>query len=160
MPSATIRPAAPEDGEILARLNSLVQQLHVTRRPDYFKPTVLAEVAEWFREGLGKPSVRAWIAEEGGAAVGYVLAVVRERPASPFCHARSWCEIDQLAVAPGARRKGVARALIARVIVESRAQRLSDVEANSWSFNDEAHITFRRLGFLPKTVRFEWHGPR
>jgi hypothetical protein len=45
------------------------------------------------------------IAEEAGAAVGYVLTMVQERPENPFCRSRRWCEIDQIAVDPGSRRR-------------------------------------------------------
>lgn len=96
-----------------------------------------------------------WIAEEEGLPVGYILAIVHQGTDNPFCQARHWCEIDQIAVDPKYRRQGIARSLILKAIAEVKADGIRDIEATSWSFNQETHAVLRRLGFVPKTVRFE-----
>ena len=78
-----------------------------------------------------------------------------QAPPNPFCRARRWCEIDQIAVDPKYRRRGIGRSLILKAIAEARTEGIRDIEATSWSFNEETHEMFRRLGFSPKTVRFE-----
>jgi diamine N-acetyltransferase len=151
----TIRAAAPGDEQRLAVLNGFVQGVHVANRPDNFKPSIQGEVAEWFRVLLQDTSARIWIAEEAGACVGYVVAIVRELSENPFCRSRRWCEIDQIAVDPVFRRKGVASALIQEAVMSAAAQGLVDVELTTWSFNEEAQSVFRKLGFVPKIVRWE-----
>jgi diamine N-acetyltransferase len=150
-----IRRAVVGDEHTLAALNRFVHDMHHARRPDYYKATRADDVAAWFRERLEHPLPAAWIAEEGGAAVGYVLAFFHDRADNAFRQARRWCEIDQIAVDPAWRRRGVGRMLMSAALDEARARGLSDVELSSWAFNTEAHALFRSLGFEVRTHTFE-----
>jgi ribosomal protein S18 acetylase RimI-like enzyme len=156
--SAYIRSALVGDEIVLARLNRFAQDLHVERRPDLFRAGTMQEVAAWFRSRLEDPTMRAWIAEDAAAPVGYLIAVLHDRPAGPFTVARRFCEIDQIAVDPARRGQGIARALMVEALTRARADGVDEFEATSWSFNDSAHTMFKRLGFVPKTVRFELRG--
>jgi GNAT superfamily N-acetyltransferase len=152
--STTVRAAVPGDEALLAVLNGFVHEVHVAHRPEYFKPARAEHVAAWFRSILEKPAVLIWIAEEDGEPVGYVLALLHERAENPFCSARRWCEIDQIAVDDRWRRRGIARTLVQRVLTEVRRRGIREVETSSWSFNEPAHHAFRRLGFAPQVIRF------
>ena len=154
-----IRRAVVGDEHALAALNRFVHEMHHARRPDYYKATRVDEVAAWFRERLENPLPALWIAEDGGIAVGYVVAFFHDRPDNPFRQARRWCEIDQIAVDPAWRRRGVGLSLMRAALDEARARGLSDVELSSWAFNTDAHALFRRLGFEPRTVTFERRAP-
>jgi ribosomal protein S18 acetylase RimI-like enzyme len=156
--SAYIRSALVGDDIVLARLNRFAQDLHVDRRPDLFRAGTVQEVAAWFRSRLEDSTTRAWIAEDAAAPVGYLIAVLHDRPAGPFTVARRFCEIDQIAVDPTRRGQGIARALMVEALARARADGVDEFEATSWSFNASAHTMFRRLGFVPKTVRFELRG--
>jgi GNAT superfamily N-acetyltransferase len=157
--STNIRPGGFGDEAILAGLNDFVQELHLGRRPDHFRPTQSAERATWYRSLLEKSTTRIWIAEEDGVPVGYLLAILHEAPANPFVRARRWCEIDQVGVDPHRRRRGIARALILSAVSWAKTAGISQIEAASWSFNDGVVEMFRRLGFVPKTTRFELKSP-
>lgn len=150
----TVRQGEEGDAEILADLNSFVQELHVTHVPHRFKPSETVAVADWYRKMLQNPDCRAWIAEAEGLPAGYALTFTYDRPENPFCFRRVYCEIDQIGVSPKFRRKGVARALIECILSETHSVGIRDLELNSWSFNTEAHDTFRALGFHPQIVRF------
>jgi ribosomal protein S18 acetylase RimI-like enzyme len=153
--NVTIRAAVLGDEQRLAFLNDFVQDVHVANRPNNFKPTMLDEVVEWFRSSLRNTSVRIWIAEEGGTGVGYVLTIVQERAENPFCRSHRWCEIDQIAVDPQFRRRGVASALVQKAVIAAAADGIAEVEMSTWSFNEEAQSAFRKLGFVPKVLRWE-----
>jgi GNAT superfamily N-acetyltransferase len=153
--STNIRPAAIGDEALLTGLNGFVQELHLARRPDHFRPTQSAELTTWYRSLLEQPTTRIWIAEEDGVPVGYLLAILHGAPENNFTRARRWCEIDQVAVDPSRRRRGIARALILNAASWAQAEGIPNLETVSWSFNDGAHEVFRRLGFVPKTIRFE-----
>jgi GNAT superfamily N-acetyltransferase len=157
--SPNIRPAAIGDEALLAGLNAFVQELHLGRRPDHFRPTQSAGLTTWYRSLLEKATTRIWIAEEDGVPVGYLLAIFHEAPENPFARARRWCEIDQVAVDPSRRRRGIARALILNAVSWAQTEGIPHIEAASWSFNDGAHAMFQRLGFVPKTTRFELKSP-
>lgn len=153
--SVTIRAAVLGDEQRLTILNGFVQDLHVAKRPESFKTSTQDEVKDWFKGILRDTSAKMWIAEEAGAAVGYVLMMVQERPENPFCRSRRWCEIDQIAVNPGLRRKGVASALVQKALTEAAAEGLTEVELCTWPFNLEAQSLFRKFGFEPKILRWE-----
>ncbi len=155
----TVRAAVVGDAHALAALNRFGHDMHLARRPDYFKPTHVENVAVWFRELLDAPTTAAWIAEEDGAPVGYVLTFFHERAENPFRRRRRWCEIDQIAVDPGWRRRGIGRALMAAALDGATARGLRDVELFSWAFNTDAHAMFRQLGFEPRIVGFERRAP-
>ena len=150
-----IRQAAIGDEALLADLNRFGQELHLAGRPDHFKPAQSDELARWYRSLLEKPTTRIWIAEEDGSPAGYLLALVHDAPENPFVRARRWFEIDQLAVDPSRRKRGIARALVLQAVSTAKAEGILDIEAASWSFNVGAREMFRRLGFTPKTARFE-----
>lgn len=155
----TVRRAASNDVHVLAALNGVVHEMHLARRPDYFKPVRADDVAAWFRSRLDEPTTAAWIAEADGRPVGYVLTFFHERGENPFHRGRRWCEIDQIAVDPEWRRRGIGRALMAAALEEADKRGLRDVELFSWAFNTEAHAMFRGLGFEPRHLRFERRAP-
>ena len=151
---AAIRLAVAGDEGTLAELNAFVHELHVAQNPAHFKPADRQEVAAWFRSLIEKPTVSIWLAEQDGVAAGYVSALVYERPETPFSRARKWLEIDQIGVRAECRRNGIARRLVERVVQSAREKGIRDVELTSWCFNENAQAAFRRLGFVPKYVRF------
>jgi GNAT superfamily N-acetyltransferase len=150
-----IRTATPEDAERLARLNAIVQDLHVAHRPDQFKTVSADELAAWFRTLLGNPRVHMWIAEEDGVPIGFVSAGFHDRPATPFTPPRRWCEMDQIAVDPEWRGKGIGQALMRTLVEKAQTEGVRHIETASWSFNEDAHQVFERFGFRPKLLRFE-----
>ena len=155
----TVRRAVGRDAPALAALNRVVHDMHLARRPDYFKPTRADDVTAWFRERLDEPTTAAWIAEADGRPVGYVLTFFHERGENPFHRGRRWCEIDQIAVDPEWRRRGIGRALMAAALAEADTRGLGYVELFSWAFNTEAHAMFRGVGFEPRHLRFERRAP-
>jgi GNAT superfamily N-acetyltransferase len=151
----TVRAATPGDAEALARLNLEVQELHVSNRPDDFKPARADELALWFAEVLRDPLATVWLAEHDGVAAGFVVVRVREVAETLFCKARLWWELDAVSVAAGHRHQGVCRALFERVQSEARTEGIGELELQTWAFNREAQDAFTRLGFVPKRVRYE-----
>jgi len=149
----TIRPAVPGDENVLAVLSGIAHELHLAAHPEFMRATRQYDVAQWFGSLLQQPTAAAWLAEDEGVPVGYVLALFQEQPGNPFRLARRWCEIDQLAVTAERRRRGVARALVDAVIAEARANGIRDVELNVWAFNRDAEAVFRKLGFQPRASR-------
>lgn len=139
----------------MAQLNGMVQALHVSARPDFFGPVSAADLGEWFRGVLRNQNQRVWLAEIDGIPAGYLLAEIHDRPATPFCLPRRWCEIDQVGVAEGMRRRGVAHELVETAVGWACELGVERVSAQCWSFNMAAQEVFARLGFVPMWVRLE-----
>jgi GNAT superfamily N-acetyltransferase len=152
--SVQIRKATESDARSLAELNVVVQELHFGEEPGRFKPPDAASFEPVVRDWLRRPDMTAFIAEdERGASVGYVLAVLHERPDHPLVYGRRFVELDQIAVLPDYRRCGVGRLLASCVMAFARQQGVSDVELATWEFNEGAHSFFAKLGFIPKVRR-------
>lgn len=157
MPALTpkIRLAVPGDETVLAALCRAVHELHAAARPDVFLPYAAAAFQAWFGELLAGEEVKLWIAEIEGVPAGYVSAARKTREANAFCHARVWCEIDNMAVEPEFRNRGLARQLMETAIAHARAEGIQEFELTTWSFNQDALAAFESLGFRPRVVRLE-----
>ena len=164
MAAPRLRPAQPGDAELLARLNTALHAVHLRERPDFFRAPRPAEVEEWFRCLLAKPSTRCWIAEldDRGAgcpretsAVGYLLMTEHRRPENVFCRERHWHEIDHIGVEEAFRGQGIGSALLQTALAAAAETGTNDVELASWSFNSAAHTLFQRSGFNPRLLRFD-----
>jgi aminoglycoside 3-N-acetyltransferase I len=156
--SITIAHAKERDVAILTELSRLVHDMHVEAHPAYFKPFEPGAIGAQFRSRLLRPEVRVCIASLGELPVGYVVAVLSERPEDARCLARRFYAIEEIAVSAAHRRQGVARALIEHVQGEARSLGVDGVELSSWSFNGAAHAAFEALGFRPMVVRFRCGG--
>jgi diamine N-acetyltransferase len=150
-----IRAAVDGDVEQLADMSASVQELHVAGRPDVFKTADPEVLSGLFRRRLAESTVRIWIAEMAGVLVGYAVTVDKRQEENAHAHARSWREIEEIAVRVEYRRRGIASALLRHVEVATRADGISVVELNTWAFNEAAQRSFERLGFVPKHVRYE-----
>jgi diamine N-acetyltransferase len=150
-----IRRASEADLNALSPLKAAVHDQHVKERPDFFKPMKPDDVIAWLRKRLSEETTQVWMAEDCGIPAGYVLATRRQRDESPYILARQWCEIDEIVVDTTYRRRGVARALMARAIAYAHELGLDAVELSSWAFNEHAHAAFARLGFQRMLVRYQ-----
>jgi len=131
----------------IARLNNVVQELHVAREPGLFRPVDAAAVREGVRTALEDPAVTFLLAVEDEAPLGYALVRICERPENAYRASRTFLELDQIAVAPDARKRGVGSALIDAAFALAQSLDIPAVELSVWHFNDEAQRLFSRKGF-------------
>lgn len=150
-----VRQAEASDVAALVTLNRYVQELHTEQRPDHFKTSSDHAVMDYLVSVLQARDGTIWIALDRDVPIGYLLSRILDRPENTFRLARRLCEIEQIVVAPAARRKGVARRLIERAVLDAESHGVDSVELTSWSFNADAHHAFRAAGFLPMKTRFE-----
>ncbi len=152
--ATVVRKASAADAEAIAKLNRFVHDAHLSAQPDVFHATDLAELTAWFRDLLEKLDSHAWLAEIDGQPQGYVTAMLVDRPRNALCTARRWFEVDNIAVNPACRRRGVGRALINAVFAEAASVGVTEFQLTSWTFNTDAHAFFARCGFSPRRIRF------
>jgi ribosomal protein S18 acetylase RimI-like enzyme len=150
-----IRPANLLDVEDLVSLNGHVQSIHAAAVPSFFRNQPPAfEAAGAFRRMLEDPAAVLLIAEER-LACGYLYAQFHDRPENWFRPAFRVCNLSHLSVHPDARRKGVARRLIAAIVAEAEKRGFARIELDVWSFNHDARAAFRQLGFQVFNERME-----
>jgi ribosomal protein S18 acetylase RimI-like enzyme len=153
-----VLPATAADVDAIGPLCRMVHELHLQRAPYFFRDPTDEELAAALRDLLSQEGAFAFIAYAGNSPVGYVLGSAHERPENAYAFARRWLHIDQIAVAPAWRGRGVGRALIAAVRDLAAAAGIADLGADTWAFNEPAQAFFRSLGFRPRIIRWSLPG--
>jgi GNAT superfamily N-acetyltransferase len=148
-----VRVADPADAVVLADLDRDGQEQHHQRVPEWFAAPGDPDVADLLRRWLARDGAVGFVAELDARPAGYALAVVHHRAATATVPESRWIDLDQIAVAPHARRRGVARALCQAVIDHAREQHLGAVQLNVWAFNPEAQALFTSMGFDSRSMR-------
>jgi len=145
--------ATPDDAATLARLNAHVQGWHAAHYPEVFfrspDPTALTA---YFSERLSDPACTAFLA--GEPPIGYALCTVQVRDVSVFSPAVRRLLIDQVAIAPEARRQGHGRALLQAARDLARELAVDEILLDTWEANHEAHAFFHAMGFSPRRMLF------
>jgi ribosomal protein S18 acetylase RimI-like enzyme len=146
-----VRAATPVDIPALMRLKRLLAEgenaLHAVR----------AGAADWLRDGFGpNAGFRAFVAESGGGVVGMATCSCRVITGwnGPVVF------LQDLFVEPAQRRRGIARALAARVAALARELGSPIVELTVRADNP-AQAFYRQNGFapLPQCLTYVLAGP-
>ncbi|MEO0473137.1 MAG: GNAT family N-acetyltransferase, partial [Bacteroidota bacterium] len=95
------------DHRLLARLNESVQQLHHQMYPEVFKPYDKVGIEAWMKQIFEREQAEAFVAWQEDQAVGYLVYRILEKPENAFKYADRILYIDQIYVAPGARKSGL-----------------------------------------------------
>jgi GNAT superfamily N-acetyltransferase len=154
-----IRTATIEEAPLIALLGAHVQRMHHENRPDWFTPADETATVDWYREMLMNPAATIYLAEDDDEALGYVIAVVHQRPDTPFGRAQTLLEVDQIGVTPSQRRRGVGHALFNAVRALADQVSADRIVLTTWSFNVEAHRFFEAEGLAPELNRMTMAWP-
>lgn len=157
MSAFAVRRAVPDDAAVLAVLNGEVQRLHHAAQPQRYKPAQADDPAlrDWFAQQLARPDCVALIADEAGAAVGYALCFIQNRPESPFTYALSRLLIDQLSVVGSHQKRGVGRLLMETAGACAKIHAIPLVMLSVIAFNNEALAFYERQGFTTNSYALE-----
>ena len=148
-----IRRAIPSDIPALVGLNRIVHAMHVAAIPGKFRPDPPdSVVADAFTAAIEAPS-SYWLLAEDERPAGFVSAEFRERAETWYMNAHRVCYIGGLVVLPDRRRRGIARALLAKLKAEASSRGVTQIELDVWTFNREARQAFASLGFHPMMER-------
>jgi GNAT superfamily N-acetyltransferase len=150
-----IRTATSQDSLLLSSLCQNVQSLHAKHHPDIFKTPPSEDFAvAFFDEILADTNVTAFIAEENGQAVGYILSKLIERPENPFIFPMRYLLIDQISVRPTKQGDGIGTALMKQAEKHAKELGVNKIQLDSWGFNTKAHVFFENMGFDKFNFRF------
>ncbi len=153
--AVTVRAALESDLDALVALNEIVRELHAALYPEDFAPQADRDAVKARYAALLHAAGHALIVAEAdgtgagrdGGVVGYAWTELQVRPPSPFYSRRDRIYVHHLAVAPQARRQGVAAALFRHIEQHAAAQGVEDVYLESWAANKAAHAFFAAQGF-------------
>ena len=145
-----------------------VRPAHTSELPEIGELTVRAYSADGFVDGDDRYSAHLQDAVTRAREAELYVAVIEDLPGVAgtvtFCPQGSpWAELAQpgegefrmLAVAPEARRRGVARALVGVCLERSRELGYTAVVLSSLPVQQPAHRIYSRLGFR-RTPELDW----
>lgn len=148
-----LRRATLADAARLAALNAHVQGWHARTYPEAFHPSPdPVALGAFFADRLGDRTCTIFLS--GEPATGYALCTFQSRDASVFSPAVRRLMIDQIAVAPEARRQGHGRALLDAARRLARDLKADEILLDTWEANTAAHAFFRANGFKPRRMLF------
>jgi ribosomal protein S18 acetylase RimI-like enzyme len=144
--AVNIRAATAADAGALAELGAIVQAPHHERHPDWFKPAEAVATRPFYERLLANPSVRAFVADDHGEAVGCVVTRIMSMPESPLTWESTVVYIEVIVVRPEARRKGLGRKLLEQVKSLAEEIGANRVQLMVWDFNETAERFFTAQG--------------
>jgi ribosomal protein S18 acetylase RimI-like enzyme len=144
----SVRVASVADIDDIVRLNRDVQLLHAELEPAFFKSNFDNEkVASFFAAKLALSENHIRLADSSDGPNGYVWFEVQDRPETPLTLARKRIYIHHLSVQAGARRHGIASALLRQVEAEALIGGITAIALDTWAANESARSFFEARGF-------------
>jgi diamine N-acetyltransferase len=156
-----IRQARVSDVPMLVALNRIAQDMHADAFPERFRRDAPEQVVADAFAAMIQSSTSYWLVAEEEQPIAFLSADFREREESWYSVSRRMCYLAGIVVAPGFRRRGIARSLLAALKREADARGVACIELDVWAFNDEAREVFIKLGFqrLMERMAFSSRGP-
>ncbi len=149
-----VRRATQDDAGAISALNATVQRLHAEAYPHLFKPPSPETFSPDAVAGLlDDPSHIVFIATVDGVPAGYVYCQIARRPESYIRYALDLLYIHHISVDAAYQGTGVGSALMDAVRDLARAEGITHLELDVWSFNDHARRFFESQGFKVYNLR-------
>ena len=148
-----IRQAEVTDVPQLVALNRIAHDMHADAFPGRFRRDASEQVVAGAFTAIIEAPASYWLVAEEEQPVGFLSAEFRECGETWCLAARRVCYLAGMVVAPGFRRRGIARALLGGLRREAEARGVSAIELDVWAFNEEARDAFARPGFKPLMER-------
>lgn len=144
--SPAVRPGRASDVPALLRLLAQLDQYHAEIQPSFFRAG--ARTGQEVRELIAGRHSTILVAEDGGGAlVGAVTLRVYDTPAHPLMVPERRALLEDMVVDPGARRRGVGRALAEAARGWCRQEGASQLLLTVWEGNGGAERFYREAGF-------------
>ncbi len=143
-------PARFAKEEELPRINEgskQVNDLHISGRPDIFKPGFSPELRDYLYTIWNDPKQEIVVDEREGMICGFAVLNHITKPENPFMFVRDYLDIDEFCVDQACRRQGAAREMIDYIKAYAREKGFSKIELNMWEFNQGALACYEALGF-------------
>ena len=147
-----IRPAAESDYPAVERIMQQVQALHVSLRPDIYKPYKIALPREEFDRAVRENRFFAAVCD--GEVVG-ILHLQRHSVGSSTQVSRRVLFVDTLAVDESLRGKSIGQALLNHARSLRDELKLDGLELQVNARNRAARAFYARCGFTEKSVNLE-----
>lgn len=142
-----IRPARRSDAPSLAALWRNVDDLHARLWPSFFRAGGEGARLAAIESVLRSSEQILLVADLRGSLIGLVQAQIFDTPDAPMLVPRRRLHVEELVVAPDARRRGIGRRLVRDAIRWGSQHGAAEVVLVVWRGNAGAERFYRALGF-------------
>jgi GNAT superfamily N-acetyltransferase len=141
----TIRRAVPADAALLAEHRARVWREAGGHGDDELIPQIPIW-SDFFTRAIAEQTYVAWIAEEAGNTVGSGALLVHLAIPRPWIASEREGRVQSVFVEPEARRRGIARAIMAEIMTYARALPLIRLTLHP---SEDGRALYTSLGFVP-----------
>ncbi len=142
-----IRMAGENDLDSINVLRKQVNDLHVTGKPEVFKPGFSDQLRDFIHVIWNDPEQEIVVAEQDGTICGFAVLHHINKPENPFMFERDFLDVDEFCVDEKHRRQGVASALVNFIREYAKEKGFHRIELNMWEFNQGALAFYEAAGF-------------
>lgn len=147
-----IRKARGQDWEALVSLFIIENKHNAALAPDTVRETTEVLTVEELDAILGDDNSALFVAEHNDTVVGALLGNVVQVACKRWTAPRGYSYIEDIVVAPRARRQGIAQKLVAHFECWARAKKATSVELHVWPNNADAIRCYAKMGFINKQL--------
>ena len=144
----TVRPATPADADAVARLFDLSFRDTFGRNypPDELDAFLAGFDGGFYARAIAGPDSAVLMGEYDGQPAGFCFMGVQ--PDFPVESPQRWWVLGQLYLLPVAKGSGMAQAMLAWAIDESRARGMEELYLTVWIDNPRARRLYENHGFV------------
>lgn len=150
-----VRPMQKSDYRQVSAIFSSVHALHQENRPDIYRrmETPLSEA--YFEEMCANPDGIALCAVCGEQIAGVAYTYIKKPSGNPVVLPRVTAFMDDLAVHPDFRGRGVGKKLLEETRRLARERGACSLELMVWAFNHNAIEFYEHAGMHPRSIIME-----
>lgn len=143
----TVRYALREELQKVNKLRKMVNDLHVSGRPDIFRSGFNQELQDRVYLKFDSEDSDVIVALIDDEICGFSIVDYVCKPLSPYNLERRFYNVEEFGVDDGYRRRGVASALIDFCRKEAKDKGFDRMELDMWEFNAGALAFYEAAGF-------------
>lgn len=149
--SVLVRSAKREELEKVNEIRKMVNDVHVSGRPDIFRKGFCEELKEHIYEKFDSEDSDVFVAVKDGVICGFAVVDYVHKPQSSYSNARSYYNVVEFGVDENYRRQGIATVLMEFMKADAAEKGFDKIELDMWEFNESALAFYESAGF--KTYR-------
>ena len=143
----SVRFARQEDLERVNELRKQVNDLHVSGKPEVFKPGFSDELRDYIYVIFQDPVKKVLVCERDGRIGGFAVLNHITRPETPYMNQRDYLDVDEFGVDETSRRQGIATEMMDFIRHYAKDEGFDRIELNMWEFNQDALAFYEAAGF-------------
>ena len=150
-----IRAMRPDDFDAVQEIFRTVHAMHQENRPDLYRKLDAPLSRAYYTQMVENPGGIALCAECGGEVAGVAYTNMKAPTENAVMVPRITAFMDDLAVHPDFRERGIGRALLEESRKQALARGAVSLELMVWAFNQNAIEFYEHAGMTPRSMIME-----